>query len=753
MKTSTTVFRVNSLAFFTLISIVWIPSLTFGIEPIGTIGQPIPEQHAFLNNETIVRVVPTHIQVVDSNTDTVMDEFGERTRYYSNVIFSPTATHLAILNRTKNSLMTTVNIWNVKNRELISRWEIADRISDDEAAFSPTEPIFATTVAREIHLWNWQNGENIGKLIRENMPSDQAMVFSADGRHLIVVANRSNLELWNVETHNLEAQFGKHNIGSVGEMVISPDGTKLAMFALNSNIIYVWDLKTQQKLWQKWNSVGNIASIAFSQDSQNLYVGNNWGVLNSQRWNDQVRVWDIESGEQIDVFETGFNFLNTLTLSPDGETILLNYRDVEVLWDIENKQQLSIWHDYISGWDIALSPDGQTLVSVSLHFIKTWDVASQQMRLLVSSEDGFFRKFAISPDGQKLAIGIDPWIQVRNMQTGKVESQFTHHYGIGDYAFSKTGRWIAAENWGNIDIYDLKAPAENQKVTLHTHLRSTSNHWVAFSENDEYLVAVKKAQNKEWILFWKREVDTFNLQLTWEAPQSYRTSRSGFAVDADGSLLFALRGNIDLQIWKFLPDAPQLVATLPIVGYPVHFSPEGRYIFLGQDDDLQIWDWQTETQLDHPVILDYFDLSQNGAILASYNDSGQIHIWDATKLLPSQLEEPTVVEPKGKQFVTLGQIKRNQLLQNFPNPFNPETWIPFRLADKSNVTIHIYTPTGKLIRSLSPGIISAGDYSAQSQAVHWDGHNDNGEPVSSGVYLYTINAGDFSATRKMLIKK
>ena len=125
-------------------------------------------------------------------------------------------------------------------------------------------------------------------------------------------------------------------------------------------------------------------------------------------------------------------------------------------------------------------------------------------------------------------------------------------------------------------------------------------------------------------------------------------------------------------------------------------------------------------------------------------------VWDVKNLI-SLLPYP--VEPRGKQFVILGQIKRNQLLQNFPNPFNPETWIPFRLADKSDVTIRIYTPTGKLVRSLSPGIMSAGDYSSQSQAMHWDGRNDEGEAVSSGVYLYTINAGDFSATRKMLIKK
>lgn len=98
-------------------------------------------------------------------------------------------------------------------------------------------------------------------------------------------------------------------------------------------------------------------------------------------------------------------------------------------------------------------------------------------------------------------------------------------------------------------------------------------------------------------------------------------------------------------------------------------------------------------------------------------------------------------------------MKRNQLLQNFPNPFNPETWIPFQLADESYVTVRIYSPTGRLVRRLSLGTMPAGDYSSQSHAAYWDGRNQIGEPVSSGVYLYTINAGKFSATRKMLIRK
>ncbi len=93
------------------------------------------------------------------------------------------------------------------------------------------------------------------------------------------------------------------------------------------------------------------------------------------------------------------------------------------------------------------------------------------------------------------------------------------------------------------------------------------------------------------------------------------------------------------------------------------------------------------------------------------------------------------------------------LLANYPNPFNPETWIPYQLAEAADVAVHIYTVEGRLVRILDVGHQPAGLYAYRSRAAYWDGRNMSGEPVASGVYFYTLSAGDFTATRKMLIKK
>ena len=97
--------------------------------------------------------------------------------------------------------------------------------------------------------------------------------------------------------------------------------------------------------------------------------------------------------------------------------------------------------------------------------------------------------------------------------------------------------------------------------------------------------------------------------------------------------------------------------------------------------------------------------------------------------------------------------KETALLVNYPNPFNPETWIPYQLAEPTEVTITIYAVNGALVRTLALGLQPAGMYQNRSRAAYWDGRNAVGEPVASGVYFYTLTAGDFTATRKMLIQK
>ena len=94
-----------------------------------------------------------------------------------------------------------------------------------------------------------------------------------------------------------------------------------------------------------------------------------------------------------------------------------------------------------------------------------------------------------------------------------------------------------------------------------------------------------------------------------------------------------------------------------------------------------------------------------------------------------------------------------ELLANYPNPFNPETWIPYRLAEDAFVTLTIYDTAGQVVRTLEVGHRIASAYENRSKAIYWDGRNDLGEGVASGIYFYALSAGDYSAMRKIVILK
>ncbi len=130
---------------------------------------------------------------------------------------------------------------------------------------------------------------------------------------------------------------------------------------------------------------------------------------------------------------------------------------------------------------------------------------------------------------------------------------------------------------------------------------------------------------------------------------------------------------------------------------------------------------------------------QRGLFLARLRNDGSLRFQRAIATLEGLL--------------TASVPAQTQLLTNYPNPFNPETWLPYQLSAPADVSISIYSVDGRLVRRLDLGYQSAGMYVSRHRAAYWDGTNAVGEPVASGVYFYRLTAGDFTATRKLLIRK
>ena len=203
-----------------------------------------------------------------------------------------------------------------------------------------------------------------------------------------------------------------------------------------------------------------------------------------------------------------------------------------------------------------------------------------------------------------------------------------------------------------------------------------------------------------------------------------------------GGLVFESNRDGNYEIYRSGPDGNNQVnlSNDPKGDHKPIWSPKGRRILF-------------ESKRDGKREI-YFMLADGAGVKNLTNHPGN----DTDARWNPQFELRSV-EPQSKHFTTLGNIKRTSLMQNFPNPFNPETWIPYYLADDATVTVQIYNVKGELIRSIDVGKQAAGAYTNRQRAAYWDGKDNTGQSVASGVYFYQLLADGFSETRRMVVMK
>ena len=149
----------------------------------------------------------------------------------------------------------------------------------------------------------------------------------------------------------------------------------------------------------------------------------------------------------------------------------------------------------------------------------------------------------------------------------------------------------------------------------------------------------------------------------------------------------------------------------------------------------------------------------NRRSVASIGDTLMIEVRDTSgeliRTLHHEIDATDIRRAFTELILTPNDLKPKQtaLLANYPNPFNPETWIPYQLANDTYSEIRIYSQTGEMVRSLNLGFQQAGYYVGKSRAAHWDGRNGSGERLASGVYFYQLISSGSTATRKMVIVK
>ena len=228
---------------------------------------------------------------------------------------------------------------------------------------------------------------------------------------------------------------------------------------------------------------------------------------------------------------------------------------------------------------------------------------------------------------------------------------------------------------------------------------------------------------------------------------SYATQGNATGVTLAGKRAYLLDSGVGVAVLDVSdPREPRLHGVYENDALPIDAQVGGNYLYLLDSESVQLIDTRTLTvtsrfrELRFPSEL---KLTDTALYIA---DLYQLRIFRVHPDGYSLAVEETMPSDWIPDVVKSTPV--NRLSQNFPNPFNPETWIPYQLASDVNVSLYIYDTQGRHIYAKTLGYRKAGSHTA-----HWDGRNAAGEPVASGVYFYSIQAGDFHATRKMLIRR
>ena len=407
-------------------------------------------------------------------------------------------------------------------------------------------------------------------------------------------------------------------------------------------------------------------------------------------------------------------------------------------------------------YGVAFSPDGKTLASAHGDTtVRMWDVETRELKrtlggsLTATSLERRGHKYAVrsvafSPDGNILASGgRGGRVLLWDADTGRLKQFVLRHAGaVWSLAFSPDGNTLAAATEGGyVYIYDVSNPKRvERKHRLRAHsVRAWS---VAFSPDGRFLAS---GGGDTIVRLWDYETGSIEKLLKGHEEQVLNV-----AFGADNTLASSSADGT-VRLWDVETKDSRILEGHTDWVFSVAFHPNGEILgSTGKDMSVRLWD----TALGMPLnVLERHTkwgrdvaISRDG-ILASAGYDNLIYLWDLGVRSDDAVVENNEREDTAQRQTTV------QLLPNYPNPFNPETWIPYRLETASDVSLSIYDVSGRLVRTIDVGYQSARRYTNRSDAIYWDGRNTHGEHVSSGVYVYRLTAGDYSASRRMVIVK
>ena len=659
----------------------------------------------------------------------------------------------------------------------------------DSMMFSPDGTMLATgSWSRKVKLWDIATKQNIATF------EGQCVAFSPNGRTL-ATGTYNTLKLWDVGTQRNIATL-KGRTRQANSLAFSPDGKMLASGSYDGRIT-LWDVETQRDIFtfeaytrpDKWTN-NTILSLAFSPDGKMLASGS---------YDEMIKLWDVATGTNIAAIrEEGLApYIYSLAFSPDG-TILASGRgngpgNVK-LWNVATKRNIAFFDHLLEVYSVAFSPGGQIIASGSRDGMVTLRDVATGTRIADLPHTSDVWSVAFSPDGKTLASGTSDgpielwdlppralvpesqrppmyWIDANTNTLQMLKESAVKPFApggqnatslavdMGDgkiYWTEKSGNRAGKIRRANLDGTNVQLVKSLTSVPLSIALDTTNrkiyltNSWgkvqrmsfkgsnfqpnlIAGLETPKNIAVDVAGGKLYWTeqtgdttgKIWRADLDGSNVQLV----KNLTSAPHGIALDTTNHKIYLTNswGKVQRMSFKGLNFQPNLITGLE--------SPEG----IAVDAVNRKLYWTEKGSIGRANL--------NGKNIQNIVTGLDAPANIALGIIPT--DAAIAAAPATVMVIP----DETTLRANYPNPFNPETWIPYQLAKPADVTLRIYAANGALARTLTLGHLPAGIYHSRSRAAYWDGRNELGEKVASGIYFYTLSAGDFTATRKMLIVK